>query len=83
VVAEPLDPAALAQAIAAAAYHGAGVVIVAAPGSIDPASLGEGVTLLERLAAGEADPELEASSKAAALGRPTSAAMAARGRAGR
>jgi hypothetical protein len=61
VVAEPLDPAALGQALAAAAYHGADAVVVAPPGSVDPASLGEGVTLLERPAAGEVDPEPEAS----------------------
>jgi hypothetical protein len=60
VVAEPLDPAALGQALAAAAYHGADAVVVAPPGSVDPASLGEGVTLLERPAAGEVDPEPEA-----------------------
>jgi hypothetical protein len=47
VVAETLDAAALSQALSAAAYHGASVVLVAPPGSVDPASLGDGVTLLE------------------------------------
>jgi hypothetical protein len=56
VVAEPLDPAALAQALASAAYHGAGIVIVAPAGSVDPATLGESVTLLERPAPAGDDP---------------------------
>jgi hypothetical protein len=55
IVAESLEAEALSQALAAAAYHGASAVLVAPPGSVDPASLGEGVTLLEHAALGGAD----------------------------
>ena len=55
VVAEPLEETALAQALAAAAYHGAVVVLVAPAGHIDPARLGERVTLLERPVASETE----------------------------
>jgi hypothetical protein len=50
VVAEDLAPAAREQALDSAGYHGAAVIIVASAGSLDPASLGDGVTLLERRA---------------------------------
>lgn len=48
VLADVLDEAALAEALEAAEYHGAAVVLVAAQGSVDPAGLGDRVTLLER-----------------------------------
>jgi hypothetical protein len=51
VIADPLDPDALAAALRAAEYHGASVVIVADAGSVDPEGLGDRVTLLERPAA--------------------------------
>jgi hypothetical protein len=54
VLAEPLEDAEVAQALAAAAYHGADVVLVAPPGRIDPSGLGERVTLLERPLTGDA-----------------------------
>jgi len=60
VVAEALDPAALAEALAAAEYHGAAVVLVAPAGSIDPETLGDSVTLLERPAADGITTEEEA-----------------------
>ena len=48
VVAEDLDPAARREALAAGEYHGAAVVMVASADSVDPESLGDAVTLLER-----------------------------------
>ncbi len=48
VVAEDLDPAARREALAAGDYHGAAVVVVASADSVDPESLGDAVTLLER-----------------------------------
>lgn len=48
VVAEPLDPDALAAALRAADYHTASVVVVADAGVVDPEELGDRVTLLER-----------------------------------
>lgn len=48
VVAEPLDPGALDAAMRAADYHAAAVVVVADAGTVDPAGLGDRVTLLER-----------------------------------
>jgi hypothetical protein len=48
VVAEDLDAAAMGEALEVAAYHGAAVIIVASAGHVDPVSLGDDVTLLER-----------------------------------
>lgn len=48
VVADTLDPDALAASLRAADYHGASVVIVAPAGSVDPEPLGDRVTLLEQ-----------------------------------
>jgi len=48
VLADELEAAARAQALAAAEFHAADVVMVAAAGSVDPASLDDRVTLLER-----------------------------------
>jgi hypothetical protein len=48
VIGAQLDQAALAEALEAAAFHGAAVVMVATAGTIDPESVGPGVTLLER-----------------------------------
>jgi hypothetical protein len=48
VLADVLGEDALAQALEAAAYHAAALVMVAPPGSIDPEALGDNVTLLER-----------------------------------
>jgi hypothetical protein len=48
VVADGLEADALAAALRAAEYHGASVVIVADAGAVDPAELGDQVTLLER-----------------------------------
>lgn len=47
VVAEPLDPAALAAALAAGEYNAAATVVVAPAGTVQPDALGDGVTLLE------------------------------------
>lgn len=47
VVADVLAPAALAEALAAADYHGAAVVVVAPAGSVAPDGLGDDVTILE------------------------------------
>jgi hypothetical protein len=59
VVAEDLDAAAMAEALEAAAYHGAAVVIVASAGHVDPESLGDEVTLLERPGIAMADEDGE------------------------
>jgi hypothetical protein len=48
VIASVLDAEALAKTLEAGEYHGAAVVMVAPAGSVDPASISEGVTLLER-----------------------------------
>jgi hypothetical protein len=48
VLAEDLDEAARAQALEAAAYHGAAAIVVASAGSVEPGALDDGVTLLER-----------------------------------
>jgi sugar/nucleoside kinase (ribokinase family) len=48
LVAETLDPDALAAGLRAAEYHDAAVVIVAEAGAVDPDDLGDRVTLLER-----------------------------------
>ncbi len=48
VVSAELDPVALATAEHVAEEQGAATIILAPAGSIDPATLGEGVTLLER-----------------------------------
>ena len=53
VLADLLDQAALAAALAASEYHGAAVVLVASRGSVDLAGLGDRVTLLERPLADE------------------------------
>jgi sugar/nucleoside kinase (ribokinase family) len=48
VIAAELADEALIQAQEAAAYHGAAVVVVASSGAVDPDSLADEVTLLER-----------------------------------
>jgi hypothetical protein len=48
VIAEDLDAPARQQALEAGAYHGAAIIIVASPDSVDPAALPDDVTLLER-----------------------------------
>jgi sugar/nucleoside kinase (ribokinase family) len=48
VIGAELAEPALAQALEAAEFHSAAVVMVAAAGSVDPESLGAAVTLLER-----------------------------------
>ena len=48
VLADDLEATARSQALAAAEYHGADVVMVTPPGMVDPGTLGERVTLLER-----------------------------------
>ena len=48
VVAEDLEDASRERALQTAEYHGAAVVVIASPGSVDPAALPEDVTLLER-----------------------------------
>lgn len=48
VVAEELDEEARAQALDAAAYHGAATIIVASAGTVDAGELTDSVTLLER-----------------------------------
>jgi pfkB family carbohydrate kinase len=55
VIATELDPGALAKTLEAAEYHSAAVVMVAPAGSIDPASIGDEVTLLERPAPEDED----------------------------
>lgn len=65
VVASVLEPAALARALEAADYHGAAVVMVAPAGSVDPASLSDGVTLLERPVPEDEDSEQDEISTAA------------------
>ncbi|MFN8623068.1 MAG: hypothetical protein U0869_20210 [Chloroflexota bacterium] len=62
VVADPLDEAAAGTLMDAAAYHGAQVVVVAAPGAAVPAAWDRGATVL---AAPEPDPDDEPSA-----GRP-------------
>ena len=48
VLADVFDEAALEATLEAAGYHGAAVVMIAPEGSVDAASLGDAVTLLER-----------------------------------
>jgi hypothetical protein len=55
IIAARLSPEARAAALEAAAYHSASVIMVAEPGSIDPAELGDSVTLLERPRAEECE----------------------------
>ncbi len=55
VIAEDLDDAARQQALEAAAFHGAAVIILASPGSLDPAALPDDITLLERPSLAMAD----------------------------
>lgn len=47
VLTDALDEAARAAALEAAAYHGAAVVMIAPPGTVDAEALGDSVTLLE------------------------------------
>jgi sugar/nucleoside kinase (ribokinase family) len=55
VIGAELDDEALTKAQEAADYHGAAVVMVAAAGSLDPETLADNVTLLERPAAEDAE----------------------------
>jgi hypothetical protein len=82
VLPEDLDAAARGQALEAAEYHAAAVVMVASAGSIDPAALGDQVTLLERppadaAAGSEDDLEAAADARAAAADEATFAAFIA------
>lgn len=60
VIGAELSPAALAAAQEAAEFHGAAVVMVAASGVVDPATLGPDVTLLERPSVEDAEAEADA-----------------------
>lgn len=59
VVTEDLDPAARRAALDAGQYHGAAVVMIASAGSVEPDTLGESVTLLERPALATPDGDSE------------------------
>lgn len=48
VIADDLEDATRQRALATAEYHGATVVVVASPGTVDPTTLPDAVTLLER-----------------------------------
>jgi hypothetical protein len=65
VIASVLGPDALSKALEAADYHSAAVVMVAPAGSVDPDSISDGVTLLERPAPEDEEAEQDESAIAA------------------